>query len=267
LRASLDSRRTLMLLRALILLVVAGVAVTGCGGSSGSSSSDADSSATSALAGEAPSVHRVSRAARKRQRRRKIKLAVRRYYSDLSVKDYDSAWNRLSPSMKERIGSYRQWRRGYKYTDSTKVEHISLHKVSYKAATADLTLRSRDTDACGTRVTQTFEGTWSLRFQYPNWVARDISMSKTSGDEPVTDPSNCPDSAPTAPPPSTPAPPTPPDNGSSADTPSRGPSGADGTYNCADFDTQQQAQDWLDANGNVDGLDGDNDGVACQTLP
>jgi Excalibur calcium-binding domain len=68
-----------------------------------------------------------------------------------------------------------------------------------------------------------------------------------------------------APPSSPPAASTPPDTG--GDTPPRGPSGADGTYNCADFDTQAQAQAWLDANGNVDGLDGDNDGVACQSLP
>jgi Excalibur calcium-binding domain len=49
--------------------------------------------------------------------------------------------------------------------------------------------------------------------------------------------------------------------------PPRGPSGADGTYNCADFDTQQQAQDWVNRHGNVDGLDGDGDGVACESLP
>ncbi len=45
------------------------------------------------------------------------------------------------------------------------------------------------------------------------------------------------------------------------------PSGADGTYNCADFATQQEAQDHMDAYGDIDGLDGDSDGVACQSLP
>ena len=49
--------------------------------------------------------------------------------------------------------------------------------------------------------------------------------------------------------------------------PSRGPSGADGTYNCSDFDTQAQAQAYFDSVGDIDGLDGDGDGVACQSLP
>jgi micrococcal nuclease len=50
-------------------------------------------------------------------------------------------------------------------------------------------------------------------------------------------------------------------------TPPRGPSGADGTYNCADFDTHQQAQDYFDQAGDIDGLDGDHDGIACEALP
>jgi hypothetical protein len=49
--------------------------------------------------------------------------------------------------------------------------------------------------------------------------------------------------------------------------PPRGPSGKDGTYNCADFDTQQQAQDYFDQVGNIDGLDANGDGVPCQNLP
>src|SRR4051794_28385075 len=42
--------------------------------------------------------------------------------------------------------------------------------------------------------------------------------------------------------------------------------------NCSDFSTQQQAQQYFDSHGgsrsnNVDGLDRDHDGVACETLP
>ena len=58
---------------------------------------------------------------------------------------------------------------------------------------------------------------------------------------------------------------------------SRGPSGADGTYNCADFDTQRQAQQFFLAHNpsqDPDGLDGpvghDSTGVpgvACENLP
>jgi hypothetical protein len=47
----------------------------------------------------------------------------------------------------------------------------------------------------------------------------------------------------------------------------RGPSGADGSYNCPDFDYQEDAQAVLDADpSDPNGLDADNDGVACETL-
>jgi beta-lactam-binding protein with PASTA domain len=60
--------------------------------------------------------------------------------------------------------------------------------------------------------------------------------------------------------------------GGEENVPSRGPSGANGTYNCADFDTQQEAQDYFDShNGSrtndPDGLDHNHDGVPCQNLP
>ena len=52
-----------------------------------------------------------------------------------------------------------------------------------------------------------------------------------------------------------------------AAAPSRGPSGADGTYNCSDFDSQEQAQAYFDSVGDRDGLDGDGNGLACESLP
>ncbi len=49
---------------------------------------------------------------------------------------------------------------------------------------------------------------------------------------------------------------------------SRGPSGADGTYNCEDFDDQGQAQEFsLGDPGDTNGLDEDGDGTVCESLP
>jgi type IV secretory pathway VirB10-like protein len=50
------------------------------------------------------------------------------------------------------------------------------------------------------------------------------------------------------------------------------PSGADGSYNCSDFSTQDEAQRYYDAQGGVDGgdpdgLDREGDGLACEALP
>jgi hypothetical protein len=51
----------------------------------------------------------------------------------------------------------------------------------------------------------------------------------------------------------------------------RGPSGDDGSYNCPDFDTQDEAQDFFEAEGGPEedpnNLDRDDDGVACEALP
>lgn len=49
---------------------------------------------------------------------------------------------------------------------------------------------------------------------------------------------------------------------------SRGPSGADGTYNCEDFDDQGQAQQVFNQDlSDPHGLDADGDGQACEELP
>ena len=56
---------------------------------------------------------------------------------------------------------------------------------------------------------------------------------------------------------------------------SRGPSGADGSYNCEDFDFQEDAQEFYDEDpSDPDGLDGPpgeafdgEQGVACEDLP
>jgi len=44
-----------------------------------------------------------------------------------------------------------------------------------------------------------------------------------------------------------------------------------GDYDCSDFSTHQEAQDFFENNGGIDndyhGLDRDGDGVACETLP
>ncbi|KTG12205.1 nuclease [Haloferax profundi] len=54
-------------------------------------------------------------------------------------------------------------------------------------------------------------------------------------------------------------------DGSSSDIP---PVPADGDYDCSHFDTQDQAQQVLEStSGDPHGLDRDNDGIACESLP
>lgn len=57
-------------------------------------------------------------------------------------------------------------------------------------------------------------------------------------------------------------------SGSPADTTDVPPLPPDGDYDCSDFDTQAQAQQVLDeSTGDPHGLDGDGDGIACETRP
>lgn len=44
------------------------------------------------------------------------------------------------------------------------------------------------------------------------------------------------------------------------------PTGEDGTYNCGDFDNRQELGEVFDPNNDVNGLDRDGDGVACESL-
>lgn len=51
----------------------------------------------------------------------------------------------------------------------------------------------------------------------------------------------------------------------------RAPSGDDGSYNCPDFDTQQEAQEFFESVGGPEedpnDLDRDGNGIACEALP
>ena len=44
------------------------------------------------------------------------------------------------------------------------------------------------------------------------------------------------------------------------------PTGEDGTFNCGDFDNRQELSEEFDPNNDVNGLDRDGNGVACENL-
>ena len=57
--------------------------------------------------------------------------------------------------------------------------------------------------------------------------------------------------------------------GCNGSQPDYDPGGTADTANCSDFDTQQEAQDFFEAEGPGDphNLDADDDGIACESLP
>jgi hypothetical protein len=200
------------------------VALAGCGSStSGDSDSDGASAASSA-----PSQPHISR---KALRKRQIRQVVRGYYGDIASGEYRSAWVRLSPGMQGQFGGYGSWKHGYATTDTIDLGRVKVHASSRTEASADVKIKSTDTDVCGDKVGQTFEGTWSLSKSSGEWVATDISMSKVSGDVPAADVQDCTTPSaggsttpgaepPTEPPPTTAEPTTerPPEDGSFCET-------------------------------------------------
>ncbi|MDQ2072380.1 excalibur calcium-binding domain-containing protein [Haloarcula sp. H-GB4] len=61
--------------------------------------------------------------------------------------------------------------------------------------------------------------------------------------------------------------PTPEPSAIKTDTTNAGASGYSGDYDCDDFSSQSAAQDVYEESGGAHGLDGDDDGKACENLP
>jgi hypothetical protein len=217
---------------AIVLLAIATLA-SGCA-SSGSDSAGTSGSSAGSSTDASPAPLAPTPTERRATERRAAKRVVRTYYGDIDSGDYGGAWQPLSPDVQSSLGGYNAWRKGFETTDSTSATSVKLKEFSRQAAAVNVTVESSDTDVCGTDVQQRFACTWRLERQGHSRIATGISMSKESGNDPVTDASKCSSPAPTVPA-KAPAPSTPTDDGSGVDDPPRGPSGADGTYNCADF--------------------------------
>jgi hypothetical protein len=120
--------------------------------------------------------------------------AVQAYYVALETEDFQTAWLRLSGPVHSQFGGYNAWTRGYANSLSQKLTSISADATDINHATLTIALRSRDRDACGSRVTQRWSGTWTLARPAGRWIARAVSISRTGGETPITDASACPSS-------------------------------------------------------------------------
>jgi hypothetical protein len=125
-----------------------------------------------------------------------VAKVVATYYAALNREEYDTAWRRLSASVRRDMDGFDNWRDGYATTIRTNPSALRVTSLSGNSATVKLKLRARDKDACGDTVRRRFAGTWKLRRAGGRWVATDVSTRKLSGRAPVTDPANCEDESP-----------------------------------------------------------------------
>jgi hypothetical protein len=157
----------------------------GCGGSSQSADHRGSSTATpgSGAYGGSGSVPAPDQAS--------VKQTIRAFYASITDDDLQGAWAVLTPSLRDVVGGYEKWAGAYNQTQRVAPTSIEVTSLSASSASAAVSIRAVDLDACQAHVVQTFTGTWKLVRRNDSWRARDVTMHKTSGATPVRDATKC----------------------------------------------------------------------------
>ena len=127
-----------------------------------------------------------------------LRQLVNDYYSAVTDRDYESAWERLSSHLRDEYGGYDSWVQGHEATTSVEATGISAHATSLSRGTVTFSVESEDHDACGDDVSQLFKGTWTLARRAGTWIIKTSKVEKVTGATPVVDPAKCPDPGPSA---------------------------------------------------------------------
>jgi hypothetical protein len=173
--------------RAALVVAAGSFALVGCGATdSGQSTSDRPAAATAT-----PSTPATSSRAHRPHYRARVNHVIRDYYADLNDQRFDAAWNRLAPTVQVKFGGFESWSSGYANTLSTRVTYLDVHGATAHRASADVSIRSTDRDACGDKVRQEFDGSWRLKRTAGRWHATKIRLHRVNGSTLNTDPANC----------------------------------------------------------------------------
>lgn len=133
----------------------------------------------------------AAKAARLEARERGAARAVRAYYRAISAGDLDQAWGRHTAGLAIALGGYQEWAAGYATTTSTRAEVLSTTSRPDGTIAVEIRLRATDLDACGTDTRQVFRGTVTAARDHGRWVFRDMIARRTYGQAPITDPDAC----------------------------------------------------------------------------
>jgi endonuclease YncB( thermonuclease family) len=201
-----------------------------------------------------------SREAEVFERRLSAVAFMRRYYARVSSRRFAAAWDMLGRPLRRNLGPFRAWRAGYRRSLGASVRSARA-RLSGGRAVVSLLLVSRDRDVCGGRVVrQRFRGRWVLAPRRGAWVAVRTQIRKTGGGRVRSTQDEC-RPAPTEPAPPEPSPP----------------------QDCQGYDPCLPPGPDVDCTGGSGngpryvngpvyvsgddpyGLDGDGDGVACES--
>jgi hypothetical protein len=193
------------------------------------------------------------------------KAAVRSYYREVNVGDYQGAWSHFTPDLRTSLGGFQAWQDGYSFTVNTQLASLWVVRSAPAEVVLGIDLVGDAIDACANDVSQTFEGTWTLDNIDGTFVGTALDVAQTGGGDIVTDPSACP--PPPGPPPTVP-PPTGPPPASDCDS---NYSGACLDPNSSDYDCEGGTGNGPDYTGPVEvvgddhyGLDANGDGLGCE---
>ena len=115
------------------------------------------------------------------ERRLSAVAFMRRDYARVSSRRFASAWGMLGRPMRRNLGSFAAWRSEYRRSLGASVTSARA-RLSGGRAVVSLRLVSRDRDACSGRVVrQRFSGRWVLAPRSASWVAVRSRMRKTGG--------------------------------------------------------------------------------------
>jgi micrococcal nuclease len=189
-------------------------------------------------------------------RRQDAEAHVRRFYARLDERRFDVAWGMLSAGLRDRLGSYRSWRKGFRRTLDTRVNRVRAVVLADGRAVVRAAIRARDRDACsGRAVKRFFRVRWVLERRGGGWLGTDVTGRKVGGARVRLSRADCP-----RPKPRRPAPRARPDRGSSSGChPSYRPCvplGRD--YDCGELDGPYAV-----VGPDEYRLDGDGDGTGC----
>jgi micrococcal nuclease len=185
---------------------------------------------------------------------------MRRYYLAVSRRRFATAWGMLARRVRRDIGPFSQWKAGHRRSLGVSVLSARA-RLSRGRAVVSVSLRSRDRDTCSGRVVrQRFRGTWVLAPRGDDWVAVRVRVRKTGGGRVRLTKSEC-----RPPPPREPTEPTEPPTDCQGYSPCI-PPGPD--VDCAGG--SGNGPRYVEGPVSVSGddpydLDGDGDGVACES--
>ena len=101
------------------------------------------------------------------------------YYDDITKRNMQSAYGRLSDAMQNQMGVYENFANGYQTTISSQASDVKVQSSSDTQATLSYTLTSKDRTDSGKTKVQTFRGQATLeKGADGTWKITDMNVKK-----------------------------------------------------------------------------------------